>query len=58
MKNGAIGGKLLGAGGGGFFMFLVPPDKQKYLSDKLNLKKINFKFDFKGSRLISEKLDF
>ena len=58
INNGAIGGKLLGAGGGGFFMFLVPPEKQKYLSNKLNLKKINIKFDFKGSRLISEKFVF
>ena len=36
----------------------MPPEKQKYLSNKLNLKKINIKFDFKGSRLISEKFVF
>ena len=32
LKNGAIGGKLMGAGGGGFFLFYVPPfDKHKLI---------------------------
>ena len=29
LKNGAIGGKLLGAGGGGFMLFYVPQNKQE-----------------------------
>ena len=50
LKNGAIGGKLLGAGGGGFFLFYVPsPHIKKTLSHKLtfefpNSKEYPFKF--------------
>ena len=32
MKNGAFGGKVSGAGGGGFLMFVVPPDKKVKIS--------------------------
>ena len=35
IKNGALGGKLLGAGGGGFFLFYVPLQKQKNFRKKL-----------------------
>ncbi|MAC40720.1 MAG: sugar kinase, partial [Pelagibacterales bacterium] len=47
LKNGAIGGKLLGAGGGGFFIFYCDPTKINDLSEKLKLlqtKIINFDF--------------
>jgi D-glycero-alpha-D-manno-heptose-7-phosphate kinase len=51
---GAYGGKLMGAGGGGFFMFLAPPEMHQNIKDKL--KQINvwipFKFDFEGSKII------
>jgi D-glycero-alpha-D-manno-heptose-7-phosphate kinase len=51
---GAYGGKLMGAGGGGFFMFLAPPEMHQKIKDKL--KQINvwipFKFDFEGSKII------
>ena len=51
LDNGAIGGKLLGAGGGGFFLFFVPPFKRiefvRYLTQK-NLKIRSFKFDDQG----------
>ena len=51
LVNGAIGGKLLGAGGGGFFLFFVPPFKRiefvRYLTKK-NLKIRSFKFDDQG----------
>jgi D-glycero-alpha-D-manno-heptose-7-phosphate kinase len=51
---GAYGGKLMGAGGGGFFMFLAPPEMHQKIKDKL--KQINvwipFKFDFEGSKLL------
>lgn len=50
---GAIGGKLLGAGGGGFMAFYVEKDKQEAvklaLSEYLN---IPFKFDFDGSKIV------
>ena len=53
---GAYGGKLMGAGGGGFFMFLAPPDAHEKI--KLAIPEINvwvpFKFDYNGSQIIME----
>ena len=37
LKSGAIGGKLLGAGGGGVFMFVGPPEKREQVKNALNL---------------------
>ncbi|PJZ70285.1 sugar kinase [Leptospira perolatii] len=42
-KNGAIGGKLLGAGGGGFFLFYVTPDSRYELLDWLQANSLNYK---------------
>ena len=52
IKNGALGGKILGAGGGGFFLFYVPHNKQKNFINKFN-KFINvpFKFSNTGSQI-------
>ena len=54
IRAGAYGGKLMGAGGGGFFMFLAPPDAHQKIKDAL--KQINvwipFNFDFEGSKII------
>jgi D-glycero-alpha-D-manno-heptose-7-phosphate kinase len=51
--SGAIGGKLIGAGGGGFFLLFVPPAKQRDVRDKLaGLIQVPFKFDFSGSQII------
>ena len=50
-KNGAIGGKLLGAGGGGFFLFYAPPSSKNNLIEHLkDSGKIvrNFQFDELG----------
>ena len=51
LKNGALGGKLLGAGGGGFFMFYVPPFEKHnlilYLRKK-GLKIKSFRFEQNG----------
>ena len=53
MANGAAGGKLIGAGGGGFLMF--------YAADKMRLrhamtgagmKEVRFRFDFEGTKSI------
>lgn len=54
IENGAYGGKLMGAGGGGFFMFLVPPNHQKDFKSKMNQIKVwvPFKFDNDGSQVI------
>lgn len=52
---GAIGGKLLGAGGGGCMLFVIEPDKQQHLiqvMEKLGLVNIKFKFENEGSRII------
>tara|TARA_B100001123_G_C15262385_1_gene1007068 strand:- start:200 stop:1195 length:996 start_codon:yes stop_codon:yes gene_type:complete len=53
ISNGAIGGKLLGAGGGGFILFYVPENKQKTILKKLSkLVHVPFKFEFLGSQII------
>jgi D-glycero-alpha-D-manno-heptose-7-phosphate kinase len=52
IKNGAIGGKILGAGGGGFLMMIVPPTKQKKVSKILKLPKVKVKFENLGSSII------
>jgi len=53
MSCGALGGKLIGAGGGGFLMFYVN-DKKKFRESfsKTKLKELRFKFDFEGVRSI------
>jgi D-glycero-alpha-D-manno-heptose-7-phosphate kinase len=53
LKSGAIGGKLVGAGGGGFLMFYSnDKDKLRTAMSKLNLEEIRFKFDFEGTKVI------
>lgn len=52
IKNGAIGGKLLGAGGGGFLLFYCPKDKQEQLKNKVRLSVFDFTFEHNGSSVI------
>ena len=53
LKNGAIGGKLLGAGGGGFLLFFAPKEKQHKIIAALNkLQLVPFDFDTEGSKII------
>lgn len=53
IKAGALGGKLLGAGGGGFFVFYVPFDKQDSVKKAMEgLMYIPFEFENGGSRVI------
>lgn len=53
MQNGATGGKLLGAGGGGFMLFYCEKEKQPRLLQALNkLRPIEFRFEYEGSKLI------
>ena len=52
LKAGAIGGKLLGAGGGGFFLFYCKQKYQNRLRRTLALRELKFKFDNEGSKII------
>ncbi len=53
IRAGAIGGKLLGAGGGGFFIFYVEPDKQKFLRAAMDdLLYVPFEFEDGGTKVI------
>ncbi|MBQ6065656.1 MAG: kinase [Clostridia bacterium] len=52
-RCGAIGGKLLGAGGGGFMLFYVPEDRQAALREALkDYMYVPFRFENEGSRII------
>ncbi len=53
MKAGALGGKLLGAGGGGFLIFYVQPEKQEAVKKVMKeLMYIPFEFENGGTRVI------
>jgi len=52
IKAGATGGKLLGAGGGGFLLFYCPEEKQAQLSSSLGLRPLPFSFDYDGTSVI------
>jgi D-glycero-alpha-D-manno-heptose-7-phosphate kinase len=52
-KNGALGGKILGAGGGGFLLFYAPKKYHVKIGEALKeLKKTNFSFEPEGSKVI------
>jgi D-glycero-alpha-D-manno-heptose-7-phosphate kinase len=52
-KAGAIGGKLLGAGAGGFLLFYAPPDRHEAIARALgDLRRMDFGFEPQGSRII------
>lgn len=53
LKAGALGGKLLGAGGGGFLLFYVEKEKQQHVMDALSeLMHVPFRFETEGSTVI------
>ncbi len=53
ISAGALGGKLLGAGGGGFIMFYVPKQHQENVKKKLkNLIRVPFNFESEGTRIV------
>lgn len=60
VANGAIGGKLLGAGGGGFLLFYVPQEKQEKVKEAIGLPQMPMAFDRQGSTVIyvGDKPDF
>ena len=52
-EAGALGGKLLGAGGGGFMLFIVKPEDRAKVRERLkDLIHVSFEFDTNGSRII------
>lgn len=53
MANGALGGKLIGAGGGGFLMFYAgDKTKLRQAMAKAGLQEVRFRFDFEGTKLV------
>jgi D-glycero-alpha-D-manno-heptose-7-phosphate kinase len=53
MRNGALGGKLLGAGGGGFLLLFVPPEYQRGVKAALSkLLYVPFEFEDFGTRVM------
>lgn len=53
MANGALGGKLIGAGGGGFLMFYAEDKaKLRHAMRQAGLREVRFRFDFEGTKLV------
>ncbi|MBA7485384.1 D-glycero-alpha-D-manno-heptose 7-phosphate kinase [subsurface metagenome] len=53
LKNGAIGGKLVGAGGGGFLMFYTEDKKRlRHIFYNESLREVRFRFDLEGAKVI------
>ncbi len=55
-KAGALGGKLMGAGGGGFFMFYVRPAEKRAVLEEMTrrgLRPLRFRFDLDGARIVA-----
>ena len=53
MQNGAVGGKLIGAGGGGFLMFFCEERSRlrQAMADQ-GLQEVRFRFDFEGTKVL------
>lgn len=55
MINGALGGKLIGAGGGGFLMFYAgDKTKLRHAMREKGLQEVRFRFDFEGSKVVAQ----
>jgi D-glycero-alpha-D-manno-heptose-7-phosphate kinase len=53
MKNGAVGGKLVGAGGGGFLMFYAEDrNRLRRAMASVELEEVRFRFDFDGTKVV------
>jgi len=53
LKNGAIGGKLVGAGGGGFLLFYSEDHRRvRQAMAKAGLEEVRFRFDFEGTKVL------
>jgi D-glycero-alpha-D-manno-heptose-7-phosphate kinase len=55
MANGALGGKLIGAGGGGFLMFYAGDKRRlRHAMREKGLQEVRFRFDFEGSKVVAQ----
>lgn len=52
LRAGGLGGKILGAGGGGFLLLFAPQNKQKAIEKATKLRRIPFKLEAEGSKII------
>jgi len=53
LRNGAVGGKLVGAGGGGFLMFYANDrNKLRHAMGRAGLEEVRFGFDFEGTKVV------
>ena len=52
LELGAFGGQVIGAGGGGFLMLVADPRIHDRIANSLDLKRLDFRFQFGGSRLV------
>lgn len=53
LKNGALGGKLVGAGGGGFLLFYAADrNKLRHAMKHAGLEEVRFKFDYEGTKIV------
>lgn len=52
MKHGAKGGKLLGAGGGGFLLFYCEDERRDELREALGLREFPFRFEYNGTSIV------
>ncbi len=53
MRNGAVGGKLVGAGGGGFLMFYAEDrNRLRHAMSRAGLEEVRFRFDFEGTKIL------
>lgn len=58
-ENGALGGKISGAGGGGFFLFYVENKQSKFRKkmQELGLREMRYRFDFEGTKVIANFME-
>lgn len=55
LKNGAIGGKVIGAGGGGFLMFYTEEKMRlRHVMREAGLKEVRFRFDYQGTQIVTQ----
>jgi D-glycero-alpha-D-manno-heptose-7-phosphate kinase len=55
LRSGALGGKLIGAGGGGFLMFYTEDKTRlRHAMAQTQLREVRFRFDFEGTKVVTQ----